>query len=89
MKTLDTAQSAFERGKAYHHKGKYNKAIADFDQALRFRPDDVVIQWARELALAAKASEVCSRTLRRQRSCRSCPRRGGAGARWGYHRALI
>src|SRR5450755_489544 len=34
------AASFNNRGMAYNEKGEFNLAIADFDQAIRLRPDD-------------------------------------------------
>ena len=50
------AKAYNNRGLAYYYKGDYKRAIADYDQALRFNPALDVARRNREKAQAALAS---------------------------------
>jgi tetratricopeptide (TPR) repeat protein len=45
------------RGAAYHYKGDYNRAIADYDQAIQLRPDLAEAYYYRGKAYAKKGEK--------------------------------
>ena len=51
---LDQSTIYFYRGLAYYHKGSYDRAIADFDQAIQLKPDFADAYFNRGLAYADK-----------------------------------
>ena len=50
-------QWLFVTAAAYYHKGMFDQAIVDFDEAIRLDPNDALAQNNRAQALKAKASE--------------------------------
>ena len=51
---LDWSTTYFYRGRAYYNEGDYDRAIADFDQAIQLQPDDAAAYNNRGLAYAHK-----------------------------------
>lgn len=54
LKPVNLEAAYYDRGRAYHLSGDYDRAIADYDQALRLEPRDAAVWFNRGLAHYAK-----------------------------------